>query len=140
NLQDIISKLNQGKSSAGLWGWWKNNEPVAWISYHVTEALLMAEKAGYTINLNKQLITDYLIYQVEKYHGTEQLFTLQLLHALGASADYKRYIDTLEKHRAQLNLYETLTLQQLKQSLGMEIRIDTLISKQSHTVFGNVYW
>lgn len=140
NILDIISKLNQGKTSAGLWGWWKNNEPVAWISYHATEALLMAQKAGYAVSMNKQLIADYLIYQVEKYHGTEQLFTLQLLHALGAKADYKRYIDTLEKRSAYLNLYETLTLQQLKQSLGMEITIDTLISKRNFTAFGSMYW
>jgi alpha-2-macroglobulin len=138
NIREIISKLDQNKNK-NLWGWWVNNEPVPWISLHVAEALLLAEQSGYKINLNKQLLTDYLVFNMESYNGFNKLLSLHLLQTINAKVDYKRYIDSLEKKPAE-TLYETLRLAELKQKAGVPVLLDTLIPKHKNTLFGNWYW
>lgn len=140
NIRELIKQLGQGKSQAGLWGWWANSQPSLWISLHAIEALLDAEKNGYSISVDRKLLTDYLIYNVESYQGTEKLSTLYLLRQLGAQADFKRYIDSIEKRLSSRSLYEQLRLAELKQQLGLPVVLDTFIRKQQHTVFGNTYW
>lgn len=140
HIRELIKKIGQGKSQAGLWGWWENNQPSIWISLHVMEALVEAEKSGYSIPVNKSLLTDYLIYNQESYKGTEKFSSLYLLQELGAKADLKAYVDSIEKHLSIMNLYEQLRLAELKQQLGLPVALDTFIRKQQHTAFGNTYW
>jgi hypothetical protein len=47
---------------------------------------------GYAVQLDKQKLTDYLVYQMESYRGEEKLACLQLLHKLGAKVDYIKYL------------------------------------------------
>ncbi|HYC28929.1 MAG TPA: carboxypeptidase-like regulatory domain-containing protein [Chitinophagaceae bacterium] len=138
NIRDLVGKLNQNKSGSGLWGWWPGNEPSMWISLHVIEALLKAQQAGYEANINKTLLTDYLIYNIESYRSIDKISCLFLLKQLDAKADYKKYIDSLEKKTA--TLYERLRLTELKQQAGLPVALDTLLSKAQRTMFGNIYW
>jgi uncharacterized protein YfaS (alpha-2-macroglobulin family) len=140
NITGLITRLGQTRSQAGLWGWWNSNQPSPWISLHVIEALLMAEKDGFKISINKNLITDYLVYNLENYKGVEQMASLYLLQELGAKADFRKYIDTLEKHSAIMSMHEKLQLLQLKQRAGMAVTIDTFWRKYNTTLFGNLYW
>jgi len=140
NIRELIKQLGQVRSQAGLWGWWANSQPYLWISLHAIEALLDAEKNGYSISIDRKLLTDYLIYNLESYRGTEKIATLYLLKQLGAKADFKTYIDAIEKHRSTRSLYEELRLAELKQQLGLPVVLDTFIRKQQHTAFGNTYW
>ena len=140
NIRELIKQLGQGRSQAGLWGWWANSQPSLWISLHAIEALLDAEKSGYSISIDRKLLTDYLIYNLESYRGTEKIATLYLLRQLGAKADFKPYIDSIEKRLSTKSLYEQLRLAELKQQLGLPVVLDTFIRKQQHTVFGNTYW
>lgn len=140
NIRELITRLNQSKSQGTLWGWWSNNTPVLWISQHVTEALLMAEQQGYTVNLSKQAAIDLLVYNFDHYRYTEKIVAVQLLQLLASKVDYKKYIDTLEKYVVHGNLYEKLRVLQLKQKAGLPVSLDTFITKQHHTMFGNLYW
>lgn len=140
NITELISKLNQNKEQNGLWGWWNNNDPALWITRHVTEALLMAQQQGYTVAINKQLVSDYLVYHLETYRGSDKLFCLQLLQTMAAKVDYKKYIDTIEKRMVGKNLYQRLQFLKLKQQLGMPVSLDTLFQKHHRTMFGNIYW
>ncbi|MGB8191072.1 MAG: alpha-2-macroglobulin family protein, partial [Chitinophagaceae bacterium] len=140
NINDLIARLNKSKSTTGLWGWWTGNQPSLWISLHVTEALLDADRMGYPNTLNKAALGDYLIFNLESYRGIDKLSSLYLLHALGTKADFKKYIDTLDKYGVGNSLYQKLRLTELKQKLGLPVVIDTFIAKQNRTVFGNVYW
>ncbi len=140
NIKDIMSKLAKNRAASGLWGWWDNSEPVMWISLHVIDALLEAEEAGYPSGMNKQLLTDYLIYQLESLHGRDRIEYVQLLFRLGAKADYKKYIDSLDAYKGIRSLYDDLAIVELKQKAGMPVVLDTLLAKQKHTMFGNVYW
>ncbi|MFT3826316.1 MAG: carboxypeptidase-like regulatory domain-containing protein [Chitinophagaceae bacterium] len=140
NIRELISKLNQNKANGNLWGWWVEDKPAPWISLHVAEALLMADTAGYTVTLNKQMVTDFLLFNIENYSTTERISALRLIRLLNSKIEIGKYIDSLERQRATLTLYETLKLQELKQLSGMKVMLDTLIAKQKNTVFGNCYW
>ncbi len=140
NIQLLIAKLNQSKSPAGLWGWWVGNDPSLWISWHVTEALLTAEKEGYPISMNKDLVRDYLVYHFEKYSTADQIRCIGLFKALNARVDFKIYTDSVERKIPQMSLYEHLQLLQLKQSLGQPAPFDSLQQKFQTTMFGNIYW
>ncbi len=139
NIKDIIDRLHKSKTQ-NLWGWWVNNVPSSWISLHVVEALLMAEKNGYTVNLNKQSVIDNIIFNWESNRQSDQLFSLKILHALNAKADYKQYIDTLEKRLKEPTLFQKLQLVELKQKLNLSYVVDTFLNKAIYTMFGNMYW
>lgn len=143
NIREIIKKLIDGKSQAGLWGWWANTQYSMWISLHAMEALLEAEKNGYTVPLDKRMLTDYLVFNQESTYGTEKLSSLYLLKQLDAGVNYKAYVDSIEKQRLRIrhiSLYEQLRLVELKQKLGFPVVLDSFINKQQRTVFGNTYW
>lgn len=139
-IRELIRKLGQSRSASGLWGWWTGNAPSMWISLHVMEALAAAEQSGYTIPVNKAPLSDYLVFSLESYKGTEKLSALYLLHQLGAKADYERYVDSIERQLPDMSLYEELRLTAFKQQIGLPIALDSLIALQHHTVFGNTYW
>ncbi|WP_315818890.1 hypothetical protein [Paraflavitalea speifideaquila] len=111
-----------------------------WISMHVVEALLMAEQQGYMVNLNKQAIIDFLVFRFDQYSLPDQIVSVRLLQNLASKVDYKKYIDTLDKRVLGGSLYEKLQVLQLKQAAGFPVLLDTFITKQNHTLFGNVYW
>jgi len=140
NISAIITKLNQGKAQAGLWGWWNNNDTELWISLHVTEAMHMARKAGYQVNINKEIARDYLIYNFGAYAITDKIYALRLLKLLDAKADFKKYTDSLESRIPLMSMYQQLQFLQLKQQLGMPVVLDTLLQQVKTTMFGNFYW
>lgn len=140
NILDLIRRLDLSKSKTGLWDWWKSDHPTMWISLHVLEALTEASKRGYIVNMNKPGIIDYLVFNLENFKGNEKLSSLFLLHLMDAKVDYKRYIDTIEKHALTVTQFEKLRMIELKQKLGLPVSLDTLIAKRGQTVFGNVYW
>ncbi|MBC7904985.1 MAG: carboxypeptidase-like regulatory domain-containing protein [Gemmatimonadaceae bacterium] len=138
-IADIIKRLINNKTG-NLWGWWVTNEPVPWISLHVIEALLQAEKDGYKIDIPKAAITDHLVFNMENYRSRDKLISLRLLQQLHARVDYKRYIDTLESTVKKMPLYDRLRFVELKQDAGIEVSVDSLVSLSRQTLFGNIYW
>lgn len=136
---ELISKL-MSSAKNNLWGWWPENEAQPWISLHVVEALIKAEKAGYKVGLQKRLITDILVFNMDNYRGIDKLFSLQLLHALDAKLNYADYIDSIEAKMKKPTLYEKLRLMELKQQVGLNPPVDTLMRIAKHTMFGNLYW
>ncbi len=148
NITEVIKKLQENRKSTGTWGWWKDTDEELWISLHAVEALLNAQKEGYTIQLDKQKMTDYLVYQLESYRGQDKLLCLQLLHKLEAKIDNKRYFDIIAKENASIKLktgisisaYDQFRLMLLKQEAGIPVKLDSLLTIQRRTLFGNVYW
>jgi len=139
-VNGIIAKLNQAKSSAGLWGWWNNNEPSLWISLHVIEALLLAEKDGYAINMNKDIIKDYLIYINGTLSLSDRITCLNILQLLKAKVIFSSFTDSLETRIPLMTLQQHLQLLEQEQQLGMPVNFDTLQKKYRTTMLGNMYW
>lgn len=143
NILEIIKKLNENKKGSGLWGWWKESDEEMWISRHVFEALLDAEKAGYGTHFDKQKITQYLLLQADRYNTYDRLNVVELLLKLGAKADYKKYIATIQKEQSALkyvSVYNRYRLMLIKQKAGLPVNVDELLSGKKTTMFGNVYW
>ncbi|WP_439699270.1 alpha-2-macroglobulin family protein [Mucilaginibacter sp. AW1-7] len=148
NIQEAIKKLQENRKTNGTWGWWKDTDEELWISLHAVEALLGAQKEGYTVQLDKQKLTDYLVYQLESYHGADKLTCLELLHKLEAKIDYQKYIDIIERENNVLKQktgfplsgYDKFRLMLVKQEAGLPVKLDSLFDKQHHTLFGNIYW
>jgi TonB-dependent SusC/RagA subfamily outer membrane receptor len=143
SIGEIVSRLNNSKSGQ-LWGWWANNEPSAWISLHVVEAMLMAESEGYKTNLPKAGLIDYLFYRMEEYGVGDKILVLNLLKSLDAKVDYKMYVDSLGKRMdsraGKTSLYQQLRLIELQQKVGAAYSMDSILPKAKHTLFGNLYW
>ncbi|MET0299160.1 MAG: alpha-2-macroglobulin family protein, partial [Flavitalea sp.] len=139
-IKEIIAKLSKSKNKSLLWGWWTNGETVQWISLHVIEALLMAEKEGYKINLNKQHITDKVLYLMNNYNYAEKVSALKVLENLGARINYTSYLDTLKKSYGKLNEANQLQLLEIMQKHGYMINTDSIVKKASRTMFGNMFW
>lgn len=143
NILDIIKKLQDGRNSSGIWGWWANSNDELWLSLHAVEALLDAKTMGYTVNLDQPKLTAYLVHQLESYRGEEKLACLQLLYKLGAKVDYAKYFGVIEKeYKAQKDVpnYNRLRLMLLKQEIGLSVKTDSLLAAAHKTMFGNKYW
>ncbi|MCO5946986.1 alpha-2-macroglobulin family protein [Mucilaginibacter flavidus] len=149
NINEVIKKLQENRKSQGTWGWWKDSDEELWISLHVIESLVEAQKDGYQTQLDKQKLTDYLVYQMESYKGQDKLVCLELLHKLGAKVDYPKYFGVIEKENARVKEklglytasgYDKLRLLLLKQEAGQAIKLDSLLATQHRTLFGNIYW
>lgn len=143
NILDVIKKLQGNRKPSGIWGWWNDSNEELWISLHAVEALTDAQNMGYAVQLDKQKLIDYLVYQMESYHGEEKLACLQLLHKLGAKVDYAKYFGLIDKeYKAQKEVsnYNRLQLLLLKQRFGLAIKTDSLIGAAHKTMFGNLYW
>ncbi|MEP6613916.1 MAG: alpha-2-macroglobulin family protein, partial [Mucilaginibacter sp.] len=149
NINEVIKKLQENRKTQGTWGWWKDSDEELWISLHVIEALVDAQKDGYQIQLDKQKLTEYLVYQMESYTGQDKLVCLELLHKLEAKVDYPKYFAVIEKENAMAEKkltgympsnYDKLRLMLLKQQTGIVIKLDSLLTGKHRTMFGNIYW
>jgi hypothetical protein len=138
-INTIISLLNKNKSGV-LWGWWPGNEVSVWISMHVVEALLMAEQAGYFTSLNKKMVIDFLILNLEHYYSVDRIACLSILNSMKATIDHKRYLHNISSNKRPISLYEHLRFVKLQQDLGIEVNTDSIIKLHHRTMFGNMYW
>ncbi|WP_426589233.1 carboxypeptidase-like regulatory domain-containing protein [Mucilaginibacter sp. R-33] len=148
NIKEVIKKLQENRKSNGTWGWWKDSNEELWISLHVVEALIDAQKEGYAVELDKQKLTDYLVFQLESYKRRDKILCLELLHKLGAKVDYQKYVTDIEKEQAKdqktfdykLSGYDKLRMMLLRQESALPIKMDSLLNTRKHTMFGNIYW
>ncbi|NML19873.1 TonB-dependent receptor plug domain-containing protein [Pseudoflavitalea sp. G-6-1-2] len=141
-INELISKLNQAKSSEGLWGWWKGMRPELWITQHVVEALLLAEQEGFSSGFNKQLVKDYLVYSLEstKKDIPAAVPVMKTLLQLDSKIEYGKWIDSLHRYNKYPSLHDNLLLISLQQQLGTVQIPDSLLNKHRRTLFGNMYW
>ncbi|MES2113172.1 MAG: carboxypeptidase-like regulatory domain-containing protein [Bacteroidota bacterium] len=148
NINQVIKMLQDNRKTQGTWGWWKDSDEELWISLHVVEALIDAQKDGYQTQLNKQKLTDYLVYQMESYKGEDKLTCLEMLYKLEVKIDYARYFGVIAAENAALKKKQAvspsasnkLKLMLLKQQKSLAINLDSLLAGQHHTLFGNIYW
>lgn len=137
-ITDLIYDLGKNKNPEGGWGWWNKNATVYWVTQHVTTALLMAEKEGFAIGMDKKQLINYYIFELNSANNPDKISLLEMLQSLEAKVDYASYLDTLKASRN--NDYDQFRLLYLKQRAGMKVNIDSLMAKQQATILGNHYW
>ena len=148
NIRDLLKKLQNNKRPEGTWGWWQNSNEELWISLHVTEALLMAEKQGYPVVLDKTKIYNYLVGKLAGRQAFDQVFAVRLLHLLSDKYYLKDWIVAIEKqkladaeeHKYKLSVYDKLQIMELRQQAGLAIDLKWLMEVKKQTMFGNIYW
>lgn len=153
----LIKKLQEGRHQPeGIWGTWPASEVSPWATVHVVEALLAAEKQGYTAGLDRPALHAYLLHELDeslgepapgpdhRYRGhfgadDDQIRLLKLLHELGAPANYATYLRRIEAsapRRPPLDRYLALT--ELRQQLGLSYQLDTLRRYRLRTELGGI--
>lgn len=139
-VKKLIRLLRKNQKGSGLWGWWKNSEDRLWISLHVLEALVQAEKEGYKTALDKDLLTAKLVWELENTQDFyRQIRMLKILHLLDSEADYAHYLKRLGKTK-NITFNQLLHLLELKQLRKIPFQPDTLKHYQKETLLGNIYF
>ncbi|TDQ08514.1 carboxypeptidase-like regulatory domain-containing protein [Pedobacter metabolipauper] len=160
NIKELIKKLQNNKRPEGTWGWWQNSNEEIWISLHVVEALLQAQKQGYAVTLNKDQLYNYLVNKLADRKNIDQIHAVRLLNLLNDKYYIKDWVTAIEQQTAQREkaaaveqqryperkpvyktpLYDQLQMMQLRQKAGMAVDIKWLLDLKKSTMFGNSYW
>jgi TonB-dependent SusC/RagA subfamily outer membrane receptor len=147
-IKELIKILNNNKLNEGTWAWWPKGREELWISLHIVEALLQAQKQGYAVEVNKAGLAAYLRSQLAYKTFQDQIFTLEILHLLDEKLYLNDLIAEIEKNLIKIekvpsskrSVYETLSILRLKQKAGVAINVKNLLSLKKETMFGNSYW
>ncbi|MDO1450167.1 carboxypeptidase-like regulatory domain-containing protein [Rhodocytophaga aerolata] len=134
----LINKLQSAQRKDGTWGWWPTSSPTLWISSHVTEALVMAQKSGYQVRFNKQALQDYLMFEMENARASDKLRFLLLLKTLEVKVDYPRSMESLSKDTS-LSVHDQLQLIELQQQTALPYSLDSLNKYKQTTLTGGMY-
>ncbi|RYG07862.1 MAG: hypothetical protein EOO07_26630, partial [Chitinophagaceae bacterium] len=158
----ILKKLQQNKKPQGTWGWWQNSEEQMWISLHVVEALLQAQKDGYTIDLNKPLLQRYLVGKLTDLPTENDKQVIRILNLLDdknyikdwvlayeqqeSAQEKKRIADMsagllmLRQSENKISVREMLEMLELKQLAGLKVDLNPILKLKKQTMFGSIYW
>ncbi|MGJ3235237.1 carboxypeptidase-like regulatory domain-containing protein [Marivirga sp.] len=140
-VNKLIRLIHNNQKSDGLWGWWKNSSFNGWISLHILEALLIAEKAGYESKINKDQIAEKMIWELDYQTDFQKsIRILKILNLLNAQINYSYYINKFEQKENNNSLNALLALSHLKQLSQLEYDLDTILSFQETTLMGNIYF
>ncbi len=139
-VEKLIRLLKKNQKDNGLWGWWKNSDESLWISLHILEAITHAEQLGYRTSINKNQITELLIWELESSRDFyEKIRILKILNLLGSQINNQPYITDLERTK-NISLNGLLSIIELKQQCGIDYNLDTLDYYKKTTLFGNTYF
>lgn len=149
NIKDLLKKLQANRRPEGTWGWWQNSGEEMWISLHVVETLLEAQKQGYTISLDKDKLYAYLVNKLAGINSFDQIYAVRLLKMLNEKYYINDWVQAIEKQSLATKkqhpeyeqpLYEKLQIMELRQMADMPVDINWLLSIKKETMFGNIYW
>jgi len=137
DITKLIKQLTENQNSDGLWSWWGRANTEFWISNHVLEALICAQKAGYTVSYNRSKIIQYLVLNLTK-SKIENWTSLAKIAIL-----FKEEIE-LDRIWSMINYNnsgnkQSVFILELKQLLGMPINVDSIVNKLSSTLYENLY-
>ncbi|MGI4863827.1 MAG: carboxypeptidase-like regulatory domain-containing protein [Janthinobacterium lividum] len=162
----LIRQLQQNRHQPnGTWGTWPSSEPSPWVTAHALEALLAAEKAGFKVDINRTALQAHLLRELDERLSVPAapvvlavgqrgpgvrpttpdadvaLRYLRLLHQLGATTDYRTYLDRLDQTgRGRPPLDRYLASVELRQQLKLPYQLDSLRRYRLCTELGGVFY
>ncbi len=139
-VDKAIERLLRTINDDNLWGWWKDSNTSYWISLHVIEALVDAEKEGYKVRLDKEILAENLmwLFKRENYVYTK-LRILYTIRKLDPKANTYNFAKEL-KDNYELSFNHMLQTMELMQQNDKTLNIDTIFKYQKSTIFGNVFF
>ncbi|MES2827874.1 MAG: alpha-2-macroglobulin family protein [Bacteroidota bacterium] len=147
-IKALVKKLQSVAATSKLWGWWQDSNPEYWISLHAIDALVKASRAGYRIALDSAQVSSVILAGMTERKLADQFYALKILKLLRGNyanaADWISFFEkdilTREKNMKAVPLIDKLQLMEMKQSTGMLVDIDWLLSIRKKTLLGNTYW
>lgn len=138
-VKKLIQKLIKNQNSFALWGWWNVSETTPWISLHVLEALLTAEQLNYKVNINKDIISQSLIWMFANTKDFDtQIRILKSVILMRAKADYEGFYKELEKHNLT-EIVDQLQMLEIRQLMGKSTDVQIINNHLETTLFGNIF-
>ncbi|MBB3701032.1 carboxypeptidase-like regulatory domain-containing protein [Flammeovirga yaeyamensis] len=140
DIKRIIKKIVERADKKYRWGWWPNSASSQWITQHVLEALQEAERLGFKVEIDKEVITDDLVYRLAVSKSKHQRITLiETLSLLNAKVDYQKWIDEIYE-MGKLDLYQKLQLMKVQAQSSLSYSMDTVAAFKQVTIFGNYFY
>lgn len=142
NIKDLIRKLQNNSRPEGTWGWWQNSNTEYWISLHVVEALLEAQKQGYDVSINRSRLHNSLVERLAEKNAIDQIQAIKLMRLLDEKYYIKDWLTTIDQQKSNESqtVYDKLQIMQLKQKAGLDVDVKWLLAQKKNTIFGNSYW
>jgi len=142
NIKDLIKKLQNNSRPEGTWGWWQNSNTEYWISLHVVEALLQAQKQGYPVSINEDKLHNSLVERLGEKNGIDQVQAIKLMRLLDEKYYIKDWLTAIDQQKSneKQTVYDKLQIMQLKQKAGLDVDVKWLLAQRKSTMFGNSYW
>ncbi len=136
----LIRAIEKNQNPDGCWGWWDRSETSLWVTNHVIGALSKAKLMGYNVRMNNKSLNDYVIWKLESnLSGNERLDLLYIMSFTDEKIDYRKYISGIDEVSLKM-LPDKFRLLELKQKLGLEYSVDSVLKYQNTTMFGNIYF
>ncbi|OHX67471.1 alpha-2-macroglobulin family protein [Flammeovirga pacifica] len=140
DIKKIIKKILERAGENYTWGWWPNSQSSQWITHHVLGALMEAERLGFKIEIDKEVITDDLVYHLATSKSMYKRITLiETLSLLNAKVDYKKSIDEIYE-MGKLDLYQKLQLMKIQTQNNLSYSMDSVAAFKQETTFGNYFY
>ncbi|MDX2282529.1 MAG: carboxypeptidase-like regulatory domain-containing protein [Bacteroidia bacterium] len=139
-IRSLIRKLCAAQLPAGPWAWWGAGNPSIWVTLHVADALLEAERAGFAAPFDRGSLGDYLLFHRGKLEPSDRIAASAVCLRIGATAEIAAELAVLDTfaHRLELPVY--LRYLRLRQLAGAPWPMDSLMKHQRRTLLGNLYW
>ena len=155
-IKSLITRLNNNRNEDGMWGWWNKSSASGWITKHVINTLIDAEKAGYKTDIHTKKLFSALERELKEGLASipllapfdtavvkqELLDRLILLKKLNAPVDCRVYLEQINQQLKSVTLRNKLSEMELFALLGMnnQINKDTLMHYSRTTMLGSMYW
>ncbi|MDW7691745.1 carboxypeptidase-like regulatory domain-containing protein [Flammeovirgaceae bacterium SG7u.111] len=141
DIQKIITRLENTQRTDGTWGWWENTDRVDWITLHVWEALAQANEIGYSNKLDKELIKNSLVWEIDRAGSRKKMKIIELLMALNVPFAYKDHLQKIEADSVtEFTLGEKFKLIRIRQKLKLPYDLKIVEESRKETLFGDYYW
>ncbi|MBR9859605.1 hypothetical protein GYB22_02420 [bacterium] len=133
DLKKWITKLEENQHSNGSWSWWGAKGNNLWMTCYTLEALHEASQIGYGAKGIAKGI-NYLENYMTHASNYEKQVILHCFLNLNHPYAYEVHIPEGE------NIDELILIARIKQRLGQQPDIETLIAESSKDALGGIYW
>ena len=139
-IRKLVRRLQKSQNKDGSWGWWAGNEAHAWMTAHLSRALLMADPKNKSAFKGLEFLKDH-IQESEIQPQIALHIWLRLAEAgIHHSELEEAFIQTLSPQKEKLPFYQQLMLTRIHQLSGQPYDASFLHSSYRKTALGGIYW